>query len=159
MIFPSRFACFFERYGTDHPCDSPRNPAALVAELRSEIDAVVARVLVSGRYILGEEVELFEQEWASCDLEHAVGCANGTDALELILRSSICRLVLGCWRRAARLWPLLLQLSALVSIQCLLTWTLVLTDWIRRVLLDVSILAEGDPVRALIAALRLPSGR
>ena len=64
------------------------NPAALVAELRSEIDAVVARVLVSGRYILGEEVELFEQEWASwCDLEHAVGCANGTDALELILRS------------------------------------------------------------------------
>ena len=70
------------------PAIPQSNPAALVAELRSEIDSVFARVLDSGRYILGEEVELFEREWASwCGLEYAVGCANGTDALELILRS------------------------------------------------------------------------
>ena len=71
-----------------NPAIPQSNPAVLVSELRSEIDTVVARVLDSGRYILGEEVELFEQEWADwCGLEHAVGCANGTDALELILRS------------------------------------------------------------------------
>ena len=70
------------------PAIPQSNPAILVAELRSEIDSAVARVLGSGRYVLGEEVELFEREWASwCGIEHAVGCANGTDALELILRS------------------------------------------------------------------------
>ena len=70
------------------PAIPQSNPAALVAELRSEIDSVVARVLSSGCYILGGEVEQFEKEWAKwCGLKHAVGCANGTDALELILRS------------------------------------------------------------------------
>ena len=70
------------------PAIPQSNPSVLVSELRSEIDSAVARVLSSGRYILGEEVDLFEQEWASwCGLEQAVGCANGTDALELILRS------------------------------------------------------------------------
>ena len=70
------------------PAIPQSNPAALVSELRPEIDSAVARVLGSGRYILGEEVELFEREWACwCGLEQAVGCANGTDALELILRS------------------------------------------------------------------------
>jgi dTDP-4-amino-4,6-dideoxygalactose transaminase len=64
------------------------NPAALVEELRPEIDEAIARVLQGGPYILGPEVEAFEVEWANwCGVEHAVGCANGTDALELILRS------------------------------------------------------------------------
>ena len=64
------------------------NPAALVSELRSELNDCIERVLDGGRYILGPEVEAFEAEWASwCGTEHAVGCANGTDALELILRS------------------------------------------------------------------------
>ncbi len=64
------------------------NPAALTKELRLELDAAVARVLDEGPYILGPEVEAFEIEWAAwCGVEHAVGCANGTDALELIIRS------------------------------------------------------------------------
>jgi dTDP-4-amino-4,6-dideoxygalactose transaminase len=64
------------------------NPAALVADLRAQLDNAIARVLESGPYILGPEVEAFETEWADwCGVEHAVGCANGTDALELILRS------------------------------------------------------------------------
>jgi dTDP-4-amino-4,6-dideoxygalactose transaminase len=64
------------------------NPAALVAELRPQLEAAIARVLDAGPYILGPEVEGFEREWASwCGVEQAVGCANGTDALELILRS------------------------------------------------------------------------
>ena len=64
------------------------NPTALVQQLRPEIDAAISRVLNSGRYILGDEVEAFEQEWADwCGVEHGVGCANGTDGLELILRA------------------------------------------------------------------------
>lgn len=55
-------------------------------ELKPEIDAAVARVLDSGWYILGEEVEAFEAEWAIyCQANYAVGVANGLDALHLAL--------------------------------------------------------------------------
>ena len=57
-------------------------------ELKPEIDAAVSRVLESGWYILGPEVEGFEAEWAAyCDAKHAVGLANGLDALTLALRA------------------------------------------------------------------------
>ena len=57
-------------------------------ELKPEIDAAIARVLDSGWYILGPEVEAFETEWAHyCGAEHAVGLANGLDALTLALRA------------------------------------------------------------------------
>lgn len=57
-------------------------------ELQPEIDAAVARVLQSGWYILGPEVEAFEAEWAAyCEADHAVGLANGLDALILALRA------------------------------------------------------------------------
>ncbi|MCA1684793.1 MAG: DegT/DnrJ/EryC1/StrS family aminotransferase [Planctomycetia bacterium] len=47
-----------------------------------------ARVLASNRVILGPEVEAFEAEFAAyCGCAHAVGVANGTDALELCLRA------------------------------------------------------------------------
>lgn len=60
-------------------------------ELQAEHDAAVARVLRSGWYILGEEVRRFEQAFAAyCGVEHAVGVANGTDALELALRVAGC---------------------------------------------------------------------
>ena len=63
------------------------------AELRAEHDAAIARVVQSGWYILGEEVRRFEKAFAAyCGVEHAVGVANGTDALELALR------VVGCGR-------------------------------------------------------------
>jgi len=55
-------------------------------ELQSEIDASIKRVLESGRYILGEEIETFEQEYAVyCEAEYCVGVANGMDALFLAL--------------------------------------------------------------------------
>ena len=61
---------------------------AAYRELKPEIDAAVSRVLESGWYILGPEVEAFETEWAAyCDAEHAVGLANGLDALTLALRA------------------------------------------------------------------------
>ncbi len=57
-------------------------------ELKTEIDAAVHRVLNSGQYILGPEVEAFEAEWAAyCEAGYAVGLANGLDALILALRA------------------------------------------------------------------------
>jgi dTDP-3-amino-3,4,6-trideoxy-alpha-D-glucose transaminase len=59
-----------------------------VAPLRGELRAAVERVLDSGLYILGPEVESFEREFAAyCGAAHAVGVANGTDALTLALRA------------------------------------------------------------------------
>ena len=61
---------------------------AAYLELKPEIDAAVARVLDSGWYILGPEVEAFEAEWATyCGAQHSVGLANGLDALILALRA------------------------------------------------------------------------
>ena len=64
------------------------SPGSETEELRDEIEAAIARVLDSGRYILGREVETFEDEFARyLGLPNAVGVANGTDALELSLRA------------------------------------------------------------------------
>jgi dTDP-4-amino-4,6-dideoxygalactose transaminase len=57
-------------------------------ELKDELDAAYARVMRSGWYILGEEVALFEQEFAQyCGVTHCVGVGNGLDAMSLILRA------------------------------------------------------------------------
>jgi len=59
---------------------------ATYLELQQEIDAAIKRVLDSGWYILGEEVDAFEQEFAAyCEAQHCVGVANGLDALHLAL--------------------------------------------------------------------------
>jgi len=59
---------------------------AAYIELGSEIDAAIKRVLNSGWYVLGSEVEAFEEEFASyCEAGHAIGVANGLDALHLAL--------------------------------------------------------------------------
>ena len=64
------------------------NPGAGYRALQSEIDAAVARVLQSGWYILGQEVNAFEAEFAAwLGATTAVGCGNGTDALALALRA------------------------------------------------------------------------
>jgi len=56
--------------------------------LRDELRTAVAGVLDSGRFILGPEVEAFEHEFAAyCGARHAVGVANGTDALTIALRA------------------------------------------------------------------------
>ena len=56
--------------------------------IQEEIDAAVHRVLSSGRFILGPEVEAFEREIADyLGVKHAVGVASGTDALLLSLRA------------------------------------------------------------------------
>lgn len=61
---------------------------AAYLELKPEIDAAVARVLDSGWYIGGAEVEAFEAEFAAfTEARRAVGVANGLDALHLALRA------------------------------------------------------------------------
>jgi len=57
-------------------------------EVRDEIDAGIARVLQSGQYILGPEVDAFEAEFAAfTGAGHCIGVANGLDALHLSLRA------------------------------------------------------------------------
>ncbi len=61
---------------------------AAYRELKTDIDTAIHRVLDSGWYILGPEVDAFEAEWAAyCGASHAVGLANGLDALILALRA------------------------------------------------------------------------
>ena len=57
-------------------------------KLQGEIDPAVKAVLEKGVFILGENVANFEQEAAAyCGTKHAVGVANGTDALELAIKA------------------------------------------------------------------------
>ena len=59
-----------------------------LAGARLEVDAAVARVLGSGRYILGPEVDAFGQEFAAyCGAARCIGLANGLDAMHLALRA------------------------------------------------------------------------
>jgi dTDP-4-amino-4,6-dideoxygalactose transaminase len=61
---------------------------AINARHADELKAAAARVIDSGWYVLGREVEAFEQEFAQwCGLPHALGVGNGLDALTLILRT------------------------------------------------------------------------
>jgi dTDP-4-amino-4,6-dideoxygalactose transaminase len=63
------------------------NPGAGYLALKNEIDAAVARTLASGWYVLGAEGRAFEAAFAAWQgSAHAIGCANGTDALALALR-------------------------------------------------------------------------
>jgi dTDP-4-amino-4,6-dideoxygalactose transaminase len=57
-------------------------------ELREPLNQAWLRVMDSGWYILGQEVEAFEHEFAEyCGSRHCVGVANGLQALELILQA------------------------------------------------------------------------
>jgi len=57
-------------------------------ELKEELDAAYHRVMESGWYILGKEVEAFEAEFAEyCGTRHCIGVGNGLDALQLILHA------------------------------------------------------------------------
>src|SRR5438132_1185726 len=54
--------------------------------VREELDAAYRRVLDSGNFILGAEVEQFEREFARfCEADHCIGVANSLEALQLIL--------------------------------------------------------------------------
>src|SRR4249920_855128 len=57
------------------------------ARLKRELDAAIGRVLARDWYILGAEVEAFEDAFAAyCGTSHCIAVASGTDALQLALR-------------------------------------------------------------------------
>jgi dTDP-4-amino-4,6-dideoxygalactose transaminase len=57
-------------------------------EIQNELDEAYSRVMRSGWYILGEEVEAFEQEFARyVGVKHCIGVGNGLEALHLILHA------------------------------------------------------------------------
>lgn len=59
------------------------------ASIRGEVLAAITRVCDSQKYILGEEVAVFEREFAPlCGTTDAVGCASGTDGLWLALAAA-----------------------------------------------------------------------
>lgn len=61
---------------------------ATYRELKMEIDAAVARVLDSGWYLLGAELEAFEAEYAAyTGARYCIGVGNGLEALHLTLRA------------------------------------------------------------------------
>ncbi|NLF38896.1 DegT/DnrJ/EryC1/StrS family aminotransferase [bacterium] len=57
--------------------------------IRAELDEALRRVVDSGWYILGPEVEAFEREFAAyVGTAHCIGVASGTDALTLAVRAA-----------------------------------------------------------------------
>lgn len=55
---------------------------------RGEMETAAKRILDSGWYLLGKEVERFEADFASyCGVKHCIGVANGLDALNLIIKA------------------------------------------------------------------------
>src|SRR5688500_14015035 len=64
------------------------DPLAPLAPLRDDLRAATERVLDAGAFILGPEVDAFETELAGyLGTAHAVGVANGTEAITIALRA------------------------------------------------------------------------
>lgn len=67
----------------------PVDLAAELAEVGPQVEAAVLRVLRSGRYVLGPDVEAFERDFAALHrVRHGIGVASGTDALVLALKAA-----------------------------------------------------------------------
>ncbi len=63
-----------------------RDLKAQYKKYKTEIDKVISDVLTSGRYIGGEQVDLLERRLAEyVEVEHCISCANGTEAMSLVL--------------------------------------------------------------------------
>lgn len=64
------------------------DPLAQYQAYKQEIDEAVSQVLNRGRYILGEEVTAFEQEFAQfVGVQYAMGVGSGTEAIHLALKA------------------------------------------------------------------------
>ncbi|HIF9100379.1 TPA: DegT/DnrJ/EryC1/StrS family aminotransferase [Photobacterium damselae] len=61
---------------------------AINYQYQKELKEACARVIDSGWYIMGNELDAFEHEFAEyCGVKHAIGVANGLDALILVIRA------------------------------------------------------------------------
>jgi dTDP-4-amino-4,6-dideoxygalactose transaminase len=58
-------------------------------QIAHDVEQGFARVLADTSFILGKDVQAFEEQFARfCGADHCIGVANGTDALELALRAA-----------------------------------------------------------------------
>jgi len=58
-------------------------------QVADEVKAAIDQIFATGSYILGKEVQAFEEAFARfCAGPHCIGVANGTDAIELVLRAA-----------------------------------------------------------------------
>ena len=56
--------------------------------IRKEIDSAIGKVLDSGKFILGEEVEKFEKKFSDyIGIKYGIGVNSGTDAIKIALRA------------------------------------------------------------------------
>lgn len=66
------------------------NLKAINQQYQKELKEACSRVIDSGRYLMGKELEAFEKEYAAyCGTKYCIGVANGLDALTLTLRAWI----------------------------------------------------------------------
>jgi dTDP-4-amino-4,6-dideoxygalactose transaminase len=64
------------------------NPRASYHACKKEIDEAITRVMESGRYILGQEVAAFEQEFSAyIGVQYGIGVGSGTEALQVALQA------------------------------------------------------------------------
>jgi len=62
--------------------------AAQYASIKQEIDSAIAAVIAESAFIGGRFVKAFEEQFAEfLGIEHCIGCANGTDSLEILLQA------------------------------------------------------------------------
>ena len=67
------------------------------APFRQDIDLAFRAILDRGWYLLGEELQSFEKEWAAyCGVDYSIGVGSGLDAIQLILEG---------WKATGRLSP------------------------------------------------------
>lgn len=61
---------------------------ATYTELKANMDVAYHRVMNSGQYLLGSELDAFENEFSQyCGVNYSVGCGNGLEAIELLLKA------------------------------------------------------------------------
>src|SRR3954471_14443521 len=85
MVMGPRMTSVYGERPMGVPLFDTRTP---LEPLRADIDAAIAGVVDGGHFILGPNVSAFEAEFAAyCGAEHAIGVANGTDAITLALRA------------------------------------------------------------------------
>lgn len=118
---------------------------------RGDLDTATKRVLDSGWYLLGKEVEQFEADFAAyCGVKHCIGVANGLDALNLIIKGY------GFGPGDEIIVPANTYIASILAISengC--TPVLVEPDWVTRLIDDTRIEAAITPRTKAIMVVHL----
>lgn len=124
-------------------------PKASVDEDRPALEAAFQRVLDSGRYILGGEVEAFESAFSQyLGLAHGCGVASGTDAVEIGLRA----IGVGPGDGVATVsHTAVATVTAIRAIGAIPVWIDINPDSYTMDLAQLDALAQQQPLKAVVA--------